>query len=255
MNLSHDGILRSALDRRALTHTLKPSPGAGFEDLPRVEAACLAAARACGFETAAHAIVSMPNDLPDALLVERFDIRQDRNDRRKIAMEDMASVRGVPPSGKYEGSIEQAARALRGVSSDADADVAASLGRAVFAWLIADGDFHLKNMAVLRVVPDGARNFSSVRLAPTFDAVTARAFPSFEDKDLALSLAGKRNRLLSKDFFRAGKTMGISSQEASDCVESLCSRLSAFLEEREPASDLVGRAFDIWKRRIETTAG
>ncbi|MDE0112934.1 MAG: HipA domain-containing protein [Albidovulum sp.] len=133
MNLSHDGILRPALDRRAFTHILKPSPGAGFEDLPRVEAACLAAALECGLETAAHAIVSTPNDLPDAILVERFDIRQERNDRRKIAMEDIASIRGVPPSGKYEGSIEQAARALRGVSSDVDADVAALLGRAVFA--------------------------------------------------------------------------------------------------------------------------
>ena len=128
---------------RAFTHILKPSPGAGFEDLPLVEAACLAAARACGIETAAHAIVSMPDDLPDALLVERFDIRRDRNDRRRMAMEDMASVRGVAPSEKYEGSIKQVARALRGVSSDAEADVAALLGRAVFAWLTGDGEFHL----------------------------------------------------------------------------------------------------------------
>ncbi|MDE0305485.1 MAG: HipA domain-containing protein [Albidovulum sp.] len=197
----------------------------------------------------------MPNDLPDALLVERFDIRQNRNDRRKIAMEDIASIRGVPPPGKYERPIEQAARALRGVSSDADADVAALLGRAVFAWLIADGDFHLQNMAVLRVTPDGALNFSSVRFAPTFDAVTARAFPGFEDDDLALSLAGKRNRFSSKDFVRAGAKVGISAQAARECVESLYSRLGAFLQEREPTSDRVGRAFEIWKRRIETTAG
>ena len=97
MNLSRDGVLRPAQDR-AFTNILKPSPGAGFEDLPLVEAACLTAAQACGFETAAHAIISMPNDLPDALLVERFDIRRDHNDRRKIAMEDMTSVRGVTPS-------------------------------------------------------------------------------------------------------------------------------------------------------------
>ena len=254
MNLSHDGMLRPAQDRRAFTHILKPSPGAGSEDLPRVEAACLAAARACGFETTAHAIVSMPDDLPDALLVERFDIRRDQNDRRKIAMEDMASVRGVAPSDKYEGSIEQVARALRGVSSDAEADIAVLLGRAVFAWLIADGDFHLKNMAVLRVVPDGAQDFSSVRFAPTYDAVTTRVFPGLENDDLALSLAGKRNRLSSKDFIRAGVTMGINAQAARDCVESLCGRLSAFLEDREPASGQVVRAIEIWKRRIEITA-
>lgn len=253
MNLSHAGVLRPA-GELAFTHILKPSPGAGFEDLPLVEAACLAAARACGFETAPHAMVSMPGNLPDALLVERFDHRRDRNDRRKIAMEDMASVRGVAPSAKYEGSIEQAARALRGVFSDAEADVAALLGRAVLAWLMADGDCHLKNLAVLRVVSDGARNFTSVRLAPVYDAVTTRVFPGLESDHLALSLAGKRNRLSSRDFVRAGVTMGMSAGAARDIVASLRGRLSAHLESLEPISNHVNRAVEIWKERVETTA-
>ena len=253
MNLSHDGVLRPA-GELAFTHILKPSPGAGFEDLPLVEAACLAVARACGFETAAHAMVSMPGNLPAALLVERFDIRRDRNDCRKIAMEDMASVRGVAPSEKYEGSMEQAARALRSVSTDAEADVALLLGRAVLAWLIADGDCHLKNLAVLRVTSGDAENFTSVRLAPVYDAVTTRVFPGLESDHLALSLAGKRNRLSSSDFVRAGVTMGMNAGAARDIVASLCSRLGAHLEDLEPTSDRVNRAVGIWKERIETAA-
>ena len=253
MNLSHDGVLRPA-GNRAFTHILKPSPGAGFENLPLVEAACLTAARVCGFETPAHAIIPMPDDLPGALLVERFDIRRNRNDRRRMAMEDMASVRGIAPAEKYEGSIEQVARALRGVSTDAEADVATLLGRAVFAWLIGDGDLHLKNLAVLGVAPDGARNFASVRLAPVYDAVTTRVFPGLEDDHLALSLAGKRNRLSSGDFVRAGATMGIGADFARNVVDSMCDRLSAHLKNFDPASDRVGRATEIWKGRIEITA-
>ena len=253
MNLSDVGVLRPA-GELAFTHILKPSPGAGFEDLPLVEAACLTAARACGFETPAHAMVSMPGNLPDALLVERFDIRRDRNDRRKIAMEDMASVRGVAPSEKYEGSIEQANRALRSVSSDAEADVAVLFGRAVLAWLLADGDCHLKNLAVLRVASDGAENFTSVRLAPVYDAVTTRVFPGLESDHLALSLAGKRNRLSSRDFVKAGVTMGMNAAAARDIVTSLCGRLSAHTEDLEFASDRVNRAVEIWKERIATTA-
>ena len=253
MNLSNGGLLRPA-SSRAFTHILKPSPGAGFEDLPRVEAACLRAAQACGFETPTHAIVQMPNDLPDALLVERFDIRRDHNDRRRIALEDMASVRGVAPAEKYEGSIEQVARALRGVSSDAEADIAALLGRAIFAWLIADGDFHLKNMAVLKVMPKGADSFTSVRLAPVYDAVTTRVFPGLENDNLALSLAGKRNRLAPGDFVRAGATMGLSAAVVRNLIESLCSRLSAHLEGIESDSNRVSRAIDVWKKRIEFTA-
>ncbi len=252
LNLSHDGMLRPARDQRAFTHILKPSPGAGFEELPLVEAACLEAARACGIGTAVHAIVPMPDDVPDALLVERFDIRRDRYDHRKIAMEDMASVRGVAPSEKYQGSIEQVARVLRGVSSDAEADVLELLRRSLFAWLIADGDFHLKNMAVLRVAPDGARNFLSVRFAPAFDVVTTRVFPGLESDDLPLSLAGKRNRLSFADFVRAGATMDIDAHLVRDCVESLCARLGAHLEGVEPVSRRVARALETWRQRIES---
>ena len=251
MNLAHDGTLRSAEDR-AFTHILKPWTGAGFEDLPLVEAACLSAARACGFETAEHAVIAMPADLPDALLVERFDIRRDQSDRRRIALEDMASIRGVSPEGKYTGSIEQVARALRGVSSDAEADILVLLARSVFAWLIADGDFHLKNMAVLRVIPYGAESFASVRFAPTYDIVTTRVFPGLENDDLALALAGKRDRLSMKDFVRAGVTMGIAAEVAQELVASLCDRLSEHLGEVESASDRVNRAHEIWKERIET---
>ena len=125
-------------------------------------------------------------------------------------------------------------------------------GRAALAWLIADGDCHLKNLAVLRVAPGSAENFASVRLAPVYDAVTTRVFPGLESDRLALSLAGKRDRLLSRDFVRAGTTMGMNAGAARDIVMSLCSRLSAHLEDFEPASDRVNRAVEIWKKRIET---
>ena len=250
MNLSAEGLLRPAHDR-AFTHILKPSPGAGFEELPRVEAACLTAARACGFDTPAHAIVPMPQGLPDALLIERFDIRRDRNDQRKIALEDMASVRGVAPTEKYEGSIEQAARALRGVSTDYEADIATLLGRAIFAWLIADGDFHLKNMAMLKVAPEGAKNFTSTRFAPVYDTVTTRVFPGLANDQMALALAGKRDQLTSGDFVKAGVTMGLSAAAVRECVESIRRHLSAHIESPSSPSGRVNQAIEIWKDRIK----
>ncbi len=199
-------------------------------------------------------MISMPGNLPDALLVERFDIRQDRNDSRRIAVEDMASVRGVAPSEKYEGSIEQAARALRSVSSDAEADVATLFGRAVFAWLIGDGDCHMKNLAVLQIVADGAENFTSVRLAPVYDAVTTKVFPGFKNDHLALSLAGKRHRLSSRDLVRAGVTMGMQVKAARAVIASACDRLHAHLEGLGPAAERIDRAVTIWRARIEATA-
>ncbi|MCY4066911.1 MAG: hypothetical protein OXF57_11165, partial [Rhodospirillaceae bacterium] len=85
-------------------------------------------------------------------------------------------------------------------------------------------------------------------------AVTTRVFPGLENDRLALSLAGRRNRLSSNDFVRAGVTMGIEAGTVRDIVGSLCDRLGAHLEDLEPASDRVNRAIEIWKQRIETTA-
>ena len=118
----------------------------------------------------------------------------------------------------------------------------------------ADGDFHLKSMAVLRVAPDGAQNFSSVRFAPTHDVVPTRVFPGLERDDLALSLAGKSGRLSSRDFVQAGMTMGVDAHRDRDCVESQCGRLRAHLGSLEPASGRVGRALEIWRQRIEAAA-
>ena len=250
MTLSRDGVLRAA-DGTAFTHILKPAPGAGLEAVPSVEAASLAAARACGFAVAEHALVTMPDGLPDALVVERFDIRTGPGDRRRLALEDMASVRGVSPRDKYEGSIEQVARAARPVVADPGGDTRLLLGRALFAWLTADGDMHLKNLALLKVAPAGARDFASVGLAPVYDAVTTRVFPNLENDPAALAVAGKRSRLGRADFVRAGVTMGMTSDNARATVHDIAALLASHLETSEAATGKVAQARDIWANRLE----
>lgn len=250
MTLTTAGELYAATES-AFTHILKPSPGAGYEALPAVESACLTVAAACGLEVPAHALVSMPEGLPDALLIERFDIRLSETDARRLAMEDMASLRGVPANDKYDGSIEQVARALRPVTTNWEADGIILLQRALFAWLIADGDLHLKNMAVLRVASPGADNFSSVRLAPAYDTVTTRIFPGLAHDAMALTLNGKRNRLRREDFQRAGATMGIAAVKASAMIDQVCRDLTGHLAKHKPDHEAVTRAQDIWSNRLE----
>ena len=65
-------------------------------------------------------------------------------------MEDMCSVLDLEPHDKYTGTIERVARAIRALSSAPDEDLLLLLRRVLFAWLIADGDMHLKNMALLK---------------------------------------------------------------------------------------------------------
>jgi serine/threonine-protein kinase HipA len=161
-----------------------------------------------------------------ALVVERFDIRRGVEDQRRLAMEDFCSILDLPTSAKYDGTIERMARGLRSLSTDPAADLDILFRRAIFAWLIADGDMHLKNLAMLKTVASGAKVFTSVRFAPLYDAVTTRVFPGLAGDRMALKLNGKDNRLGQQDFLALARTIGLTTGRAEAALVKLPSRLA-----------------------------
>jgi serine/threonine-protein kinase HipA len=225
MSLTPDGALEPTIDQ-PFTHILKPAGTAGFEMLPIVEWLCLELARAAGFDTPDAALIEMPDGMPPALVVERFDVRRGVEDRRRLAMEDFCSILDLPTSAKYDGTIERMARALRPLSTDPAADLDTLFRRAVFAWLIADGDMHLKNLAVLKIAEAGAKSFTSVRFAPLYDAVTTRVFPGLGSDRMALKLNGKDDRLTRQDFLSLARTIGLPVGEAEEGLGELAARLA-----------------------------
>jgi serine/threonine-protein kinase HipA len=225
MSLTKDGALVPAIDQ-PFTHILKPAGTAGFDMLPIVEWLCLELGRAAGFETPNAALIAMPDGMPPALVVERFDIRRGPHDQRRLAMEDFCSILDLPTSAKYDGTIERMARALRPLSTDPAADLNILFRRAVFAWLIADGDMHLKNLAVLKIAEPDAKSFTSVRFAPLYDAVTTRVFPGLGSDRMALKLNGKDDRLTRHDFLSLARTIGLPVGEAEEVLGELAARLA-----------------------------
>ena len=97
--------------------------------------------------------------------------------------------------------------------------------RSLFAWLIADGDMHLKNMALLKIAEPGDRQFRSVRMAPLYDAVTTRVFPKLKHDRLALKLNGKDDNLRRADFQALAATAGLRAGDAEAAIDELLQRL------------------------------
>ncbi|HXY99316.1 MAG TPA: HipA domain-containing protein, partial [Stellaceae bacterium] len=149
MYLDPDGVLSPATGK-PFTHILKPAGTSGYDVLPVVEWVAMALGRVAGFAAPATALLAMPDKMPPALVVERFDIREGHNDTRLPALEDLCSVLELPTNAKYDGTMEQVARAVRPLSTAPEDDIVIIVKRALFAWLIADGDMHLKNMALLK---------------------------------------------------------------------------------------------------------
>lgn len=228
MHLAPDGKLLPAIDL-AFTHILRPAGTAGFEMLPIVEWLCLQLGRAAGFTVPDVALTVMPGGMLPALIVERFDIRSGPEDLRRLALEDFCCVLDLPASAKYDATIERMARGLRTLSTNPRADLEIIFRRAVFAWAIADGEMHLKNLA-LRIAEANAKSFTSVRLAPLYDAVTTRVFPGLAGDRMALKLNGKDDRLTGGDFLTLARTNGIAQGVAEAILAALTTNLRHAVE-------------------------
>ena len=225
MSLMPDGTLVPAI-YQPFTHILKPAGTAGFETLPVVEWLCLELGRSAGFDVPDAALLAMPDGMSPALVVERFDIRRGPTDQRRLAMEDFCSILDLPASAKYDGTIERMARGLRPLSTDPAGDLDTLFRRAVFAWLIADGDMHLKNLALLKVAEVSDKSFTSVRFAPLYDAVSTRVFPGLGGDRMALKLNGKDDRLTRQDFLALARTIGVSAGDAETAISDLTARVA-----------------------------
>lgn len=262
MYLAPDGTLLSAIDL-PFTHILKPAGTAGFEMLPVVEWLCLELGRAAGFNVPDVALTAMPDGMAPALIVERFDIRRGPEDRRRLALEDFCSILDLPASAKYDGTIERMARGLRPLSTDPTADLEILFRRAVFAWLIADGDMHLKNLALLKIADADAKSFTSVRFAPLYDAVTTRVFPGLAGDRMALKLNGKDDRLTRGDFLTLARTIGVPQGVAEAAIAEVTTnltnavetvRLPGFAAKSEAASAVQGQIMGLVRARCAALA-
>jgi len=230
MNLDASGILSPSAGT-PFTHILKPAGTSGYDALPIVEWLAMTLAAAAGFVAPATALVAMPDGMPPALIVERFDIRTSPNDIRLMALEDFCSVLGLPPEEKYDSTMERAMRAVRPLSTAPEEDLMIILRRSLFAWLIADGDMHLKNLALLKIAEPGEKRFASVRVAPIYDAVTTRVFPNLRHDRLALKLNGKDDRLRRADFLALATNAGLKSADASAAIDVMLQRLQDAVKE------------------------
>ena len=229
MYLDEEGTL-SPSTGKPFTHILKPAGTGGYDALPLVEWSAMTLGRAVGLAAPRVALIVMPDNMPPALIVERFDIREGVEDHRMLALEDLCSVLDLPVVAKYEGTLERVARAIRPLSTDPTQDLLTLLRRALFAWLIGDGDMHLKNMALLKIAEPRDTQFRSVRLAPLYDAVTTRVFPNLQHDRLALKLNGKDDNLRRADFRALAASSGLKATDADAVIDDTLRQMGSIID-------------------------
>lgn len=214
----------------SFTHILKLPGGGNAGKLPTegnlrsigaLEWFCLRVSEKVGINTAGHTLVPLPHGLPPAVLVERFDIPENKDDSRQVLMQDLCSLAKISSHEKDTGSIEKCASLVKKVSTNWEQDKLALFDRVVLSYALRDGDMHCKNLSVLKTVdgPDFAAG--SVRFAPAYDIVSTVVYKKADQ--MMLPLNGKKEGFSDKTWEYFGKILGMDGSAA-------CGRAKALME-------------------------
>ncbi|OUR98976.1 hypothetical protein A9Q84_05460 [Halobacteriovorax marinus] len=211
--------------RLTLTHLsgnfiLKPK--GSIPHIPENEDLILKLARSYGLPTTESTLIYLDND-EFALLIKRFDRTKSGE---KIHMEDFCQIFDQVTDRKYTGSYQKVAKTLREYCfNNAPSEQVLKLFELViFSFIVGNSNLHLKNISVLHT--DGPT------LAPTYDLLSFEIFQEdFKERDneqMALSINGKKNKLMREDFDILAKRLEIKEKVRDYVYKKFSSQLDSW---------------------------
>jgi serine/threonine-protein kinase HipA len=220
MHLSDDGELYPA-EYSAFTHILKLPGLNGDKDNMRcaLEWAGLEMAKAGGINVSRFSMVALEEG-GIGLLSERFDIPRNEEDLRKVFREDFCSITGVASTSKYRTTSEKIGMLIREISTSPDEDCEEFLSLVCANLFLENGDFHMKNISMIKVAEPALNKFRSIRLSPAYDIHNTKFFGNYPSpidqvaESMALSINDKECNIRMPDLDALAKVIGIASDQA-----------------------------------------
>jgi serine/threonine-protein kinase HipA len=156
---------------------LKP-PAPNFEALPENEHLTMELARRFGLSVPDTTLIEL-GDGKLAYLIARYDRPITGG---KLRQEDFCQLLLLPPAAKYDRTALDCASVIRRFSTEPLADLFRLFETFVFAFWVANGDMHLKNLSL------AADTQGRHLLSPAYDQVCTGLYPDF-DANLGLPLS------------------------------------------------------------------
>jgi len=197
----HEGSQRLTIVGLWGTYIFKPQTS-NFAELPENEDLTMHLAEVAGLKTAQHSLIRLADDSLGYLTR-----RMDRDAKGyKLPMEDFCQLTERQTEYKYRSSYEQVAKAIERYSTVPQLDVINFYEEVIFCWLTGNNDMHLKNFSLLSL------SEGRYELSPAYDLLNAAIINSADTEELALTLNGKKKRIIRKDFVEAASKAGISEK-------------------------------------------
>lgn len=180
---------------------LKPQTDS-YSSLPELEDLTMHLAEIAKIEVVPHSLIRF-NDGELCYITRRIDRTKDG---AKLAMEDMCQLTERLTEDKYKGSHERIAKAIAQYSHSAPLDIVKYWEQVVFSWIVGNADMHLKNYSLY------APNGTDYQLTPAYDLLSTAIVLPEDTEELALTLCGKKRKLLRQHFMTAMTDSGVNEK-------------------------------------------
>jgi serine/threonine-protein kinase HipA len=194
-------------------YILKPQ-ATTYPELPQNELLTMRLAESFGVEVPDCGLVHLA-DRSLAYVVRRFDRPADGG---KLRQEDFCQLAVKPAKEKYDGAAELCARLVKAYASEPLIELLNLFRLVLVSWVTGNGDMHLKNFSLL------AGKDNIYRLSPAYDLVCTRLV--IADDQLALPVAGKRDRLTRSDWIHYGGYCGLRPR----VIERILGRIAGSID-------------------------
>lgn len=199
-------------------YILKP-PSTHYPHLPEVEDLTMHLANMTKIKVVPHSLIRLASGNL-AYITKRID----RVKKEKLHMEDMCQLTDKLTEEKYRGSYEQVAKTILKFSSTPGLDVINFFELVLFSFLTGNADMHLKNFSLIH------RPVSGPVFSPGYDLVATALVNPADEEDLALTLNGKKKKIIRNDFTVAFTTLGLDTKQQENIFKKMEKAKTSWLE-------------------------
>jgi serine/threonine-protein kinase HipA len=195
------------------------APVSQYPEMPELEHVTMRMAGCFAITTAECGLIPLKDGQPTFITK-----RMDRQGSSKLHMEDMCQLTDRLTEQKYRGSLEQVGKAIIRHCDNSLFDALRFFELTLYCFLTGNSDMHLKNFSLLHL-QDG-----SIALSPAYDLLPTQLLLPEDTEDTALTLNGRKSRLVRNDFMKLAESLRLTEKQAMNTFSRFSSNLDAALE-------------------------
>ena len=142
--------------------------------------------------------------------------RFDRVKGGKVHIEDFCQLSEFLTENKYKGSYEKIGKLILKYCSNTGLDALNYFELVLFCYLTGNNDMHLKNFSVVH-------SETGIHLSPAYDLVNVNLLNPLDDEELALTLNGKKKKIMLNDFEILARSLQIPEKAMQNSIKKFAS--------------------------------